>query len=774
MMSDSCWYKKEWLWRVVLFSLMALLLWMRFPDMLPNARGKLIEPYGDGFKAYTVIIYHAKYDSSYTHFGGMNYPYGDHVVPAATQPILSNSLKWLKDHHLDLTDYIPDIVHYSMLISVMFCAFFLYLIFRRLEIPAWYSLLVATGITFLAPQFQRIASHYGLAHPEVLPLLFYLLMRYAEKPGLKYSGLVAGVVWFYAQIHFYYFAISILTISSFFFFWVVQKWDWQQIPRYLLHFSIQVLLPFLYFLWWVNGLDTVDDRPGTPWGFFYYRGLPEGTFISDQQPHLSWLRNEILHVGHVGFEAENYLGLVTVIGLGFLLFRWFRNPLRVKPVSDIAGKGRYLNAIFYTGLVLMLYGFGLPFVISGLEWLLEYAGPFRQFRSVGRFVWVFYFVSNMVVFSWLYHRLKGKRRAWMLWMPAILILAFEAYHLAMFRDLRLNEIDRFAAGRRFTDLPDIRYDDYQGILGIPLCHIGSSQLEWEIEGFIIQNVFAMSIQTGLPAMSAMLTRTSLSQTFNQYQLVMEPYRLPALLEDLPNQKPLLVVFDVLKYEAAPERYQHLLKYMRLVYGEDRLRLYELPVSAFAQMVKDRQEEVRDRIDSDSTLNRLDGYYYTDSVLNFVYESYDQRPDPESYWGKGAYRGIMEEENVFLDGPLPQPAKGPYSLHVWLYIGKDRYSGTKLKWEEYLPATGESIQKQSESAFLFITLLDNGWALLTMDFTPLRDDSYHRFMMQNKPLMRAPLLLDEVLILPSGQELFRKMEGYIWLNDRWYPYSEEAD
>ena len=121
---NTSWYQKEWFGKLSLILIMGVLLYLRFPDMLPHGEGKVIEPYGDGYKAYTVIIYHAKYDTSYTHFGGMNYPYGDHVVPAATQPILSNSLKWLKDQGWDYTDHIPDLIHYSILLSLILCGLF--------------------------------------------------------------------------------------------------------------------------------------------------------------------------------------------------------------------------------------------------------------------------------------------------------------------------------------------------------------------------------------------------------------------------------------------------------------------------------------------------------------------------------------------------------------------------------------------------------------------------------------------------------------------------
>ena len=599
-------------------------------------------------------------------------------------------------------------------------------------------------------------------------MLIYFLMRYGERPNLKYSLLIAVVVWVYAQLHFYFFAIAAFSISFFFLFWVLQKWRWKAIPMYFLHYTIQILLPLIYFQWWVNGLDTVSDRSKAPWGFMAYRGRPEGTFISEHQPHLEWLRNEVLKVGYIDFEAQTYLGLVAIIGLVILLVRWFKNLLRVKPVVDLGGKGRFLNAMFYAGLVLLLFGFGLPFTIHGLDWLLEYAGPIRQFRSVSRFIWLFYFVSNIIIFTWLYQSLKGKKWAWAIWIPAFVLLGYEAYHFSSFRDMRLDSVEREAYGKRFIDIDGINYNDYQAILTIPYCNIGSDQIAWECEGFIVQNTLTLSLHTGLPTTAAMLTRSSISQTFNQYQLIMEPYRSPALIKDLPSEKPFLVVFDVEKYEAEKERYEHLMASMRLIYAEGRLRLYELPISAFEKRIEERKAKIVATIQADSLLHTVNNFLYTDSTANFIFKSYDETPAANVYLGSGAYQGAMEDYNIFWEGKLPNQQARPYRMLFWLYVGKDRYSRSRLAWEEIVLATGETVQWRGEPAYRFIKLLDNGWALISLDFTPQRTDTHHRFSLQNKPLMRAPLIMDELLIFPAEQHLYRETDNYIWENNRWFP------
>ena len=82
---------KKWPYLLLLSVIMLLLMWWRLPDYFTLGQQKFIEPWGDGYKAYHAIFYHVEHDSTYSHFEGMNYPYGEHVVPGACQPLLSNT-----------------------------------------------------------------------------------------------------------------------------------------------------------------------------------------------------------------------------------------------------------------------------------------------------------------------------------------------------------------------------------------------------------------------------------------------------------------------------------------------------------------------------------------------------------------------------------------------------------------------------------------------------------------------------------------------------------
>ncbi|MBL7792917.1 MAG: hypothetical protein JNK77_11370, partial [Saprospiraceae bacterium] len=58
--------RNEFLSWLALIMLVGLCLFLRFPDLFKTPNSKVIEPWGDGFKTYLALVYHLRYDSSYT------------------------------------------------------------------------------------------------------------------------------------------------------------------------------------------------------------------------------------------------------------------------------------------------------------------------------------------------------------------------------------------------------------------------------------------------------------------------------------------------------------------------------------------------------------------------------------------------------------------------------------------------------------------------------------------------------------------------------------
>ncbi|HMQ47005.1 MAG TPA: hypothetical protein PKA00_07535 [Saprospiraceae bacterium] len=755
--------------RIILLLAVGLLIGIRFPGFFDLSGTKVIEPYGDGFKSYATVEYHARHDSSYSHYEGMNYPYGEHVVPADTQPFISNVLKLISTYIVDVTPWTKLVIHLSMLISLVLCAWFLFLILEKLGLPVWWCILAAIGITFLSPQIYRMGSHYGLGHTAVLPAVMYLLMRLDETRHWKYSAWIAVVVTIFSLIHFYYFAIITFCVSFYFLFGFLRKPGWKRLFRYAWHYALQIILPLLFFFWWMYAGDSVTDRTNQPWGFFNYKSIWEGVFTSMTQPHFQWIDQHWIKIQESDFEGKAYVGLVAGMLFLILLVRWIAGLFK-KPMVQTGGEYQpFLNKIYWSAIVLLLFSFSLPFGIPGMEWLLEYTGPLKQFRSVGRFNWLFFYAMNVIAFAELGAWIEKAKWRLAIGVLAIGMLFFEAWHFNTKKDLRLDVIRELEKGQQYTDIPGVNYKELQAILPIPYYNIGSDNIWYAGSGSTVPRSLILGLQTGLPSTGAMLTRTSLSQTLKQLELIFEPYRVPAILDDFKNEKPLLLVVSNYEYEQQQEKYAHLLEGVQLLHETEAHRLYRHPISAFQARIAERERNIRYTLEVDTLSLHPHGAFFSQLEDEYYfYQSYDSLSAEKKYLGAGALQVPFAKENVvFSDQLTKQVAEGWYVFSIWMYLNEDLYPRTWVKLEE-LEKSGESLQTLHFSAGNVIKAWDNGWGLLEFLFVPKKSDTEIRVSFSNESLQGQPLYLDEMLIRYQISALFRKTGEGVWYNNRWYP------
>jgi hypothetical protein len=750
-----------------------LLLW-RFPDFPAHGGSRIIEPYGDGFKAYATYLYHIQHDSTHTWFQGMNYPFGDHAIPSDTQPLLSNSIRILSSWLPNAQNHATGLFNYSMLLGILIAGIFLYLILVKLGLPIVYAIPIAVMLPFFSPQFWRMTAHFGLAHPEVIPVLIYLLLRFDEKIHWKFSAWIGLSIAIFSLLHFYYMAIMGMTVLAYFGFRTIICRQWKQVPRFALHLSIQLALPAAILWGWMA--EGPSDRTAQPAGFFTYHAIWESLLTGLHQPHWQWVDKHLIKIETTDYEGLSYVGLVAGAAIMVMIFRLLRGRFRF-PLFEISGPHiGFLKILFGVSIAMALFSFGYPFTIPGFESLLSYAGPIRQFRSVGRFAWVFFYVGNIIAFLWLFSATNGKRSQPFAMIGALAILAFETWHFNRVPDLRLDEIESFIPGKRFTDIPDLDYGRYQAIMTVPYFNIGSDNLgAFGNDGFILQNALALSLQTGLPTTSAMLTRTSISQTFKQFQLISEPYRAPILLKDLEDERPFLLAVNSRKLKEDPQvsrLYRHLLFGAIPIYESGDLQLFEVPLEVFGIRIQQRRDQLSAEADNPGLFStppfKVDNPNFT-----HVYEPFDGKASERVYLGKGAWSGAAMQKHVLFDGSIPaQWPGGAYHFSMWVYVGDDLAARTQLDFEEYNPTTGERLQQKTTWLFFLVSMVDaNGWALIEMPLMTSSADSKLRFSIQNKAMRGRQIYADELLIRAEAAKTYRKDSTGLWFNNRWFPFDK---
>ncbi|MEY4134737.1 MAG: hypothetical protein RL386_1087 [Bacteroidota bacterium] len=742
---------------------------LKFGTYLSFPPGKVIEPYGDGFKAYMSTAYHAMYDSSATHFQGMHYPYGDHLVFSDPQPLLANALQLIYPAGPGLGQVAINWTHALMLLSILACALLMCSIFLRLGMPAGYAALAGPMVAFLSPMLARIGFHYGLAQPAAIPAVLYLLLVYQERQRWATSLGIGLTVLFFSLFHFQYFGILFVGLSAYFLTDFLYRPRRDRLLRMALHFSLQAILPLLALALWLSAGSGVVDRASRPFGFLHYRARIAGTFTAADQPHWQPVLEYFGINALPDIEARNYIGLVAMLGLLFFLGKLLRRYV-ARPVRSEEGEGpgqAYLNRLFWAGLLVFIFSTGFPFTLPNLEQLVGYLGPLKQFRALGRFSWFFFFSANIIALS-TFVRASGSKK----WVPpaVLLILGAEAFFFLRARDLRLDPVEGQLPEQPLLAQVGIDPGEFQAILPIPYFHIGSDNFWLEPEGFIQQNAMVLALQSGLPLCAAMMSRTSVGQTFRQLQLVGEPYRTPRILEDYPNRKPLLMLVDKERFRSEAPRWDHFGGSgtgIRFIKDLGRMAVFAVPLSHF-EANAERQREIVAAELAGLPLFQRGIFRLSDSTAVPVTNAWDATPTPSPYQGKGGFSAAIRQVNTVFDDQLPGQAPGKrYMFSIWMYLDADMRGTTSCTLLEYDPAGRKAIASSTTTAGSAARVFDpGGWALLEVPFRTNAAGSRVRISFHN-PDAAGTLFLDEMLIRPEGVDVYMQKKGVICKNNRWY-------
>lgn len=491
-------------------------------EVILSPNSFLFGDFYDGLKNYYTPLYHIIFDPDYSRFQGMNFPYGEQIVFADAQPLISGIIKFISNNLIDISGYTIGILNLSMFLSIPVSALILSSVFERLNVLGWKNILAAVFISLLAPQIFRISGHYALAYSFVIPLTIWLWLWQLQKPSRKKDLIIGLVVFLTAQIHFYFFALMAFTLAlAHLINFISPK---RPLPKqFIVSFLGQVILPFVLLQAWLFFTDGVTDRPNSPYGFLAYTAFWESIFLPVGKPLGTWINHNIYQIREVSWEGIAYVGLPAFIfTISFLILAPFKN-YRLHGFNE-------LKALNIAAIILLLFALGLPFIM-GLQWLIDYTGPLKQFRGIGRFGWIFYYAINLTCFTWLLKKQWPK-----LWqnitfyfvLIAIMIYEVDVMHSKPFYQKNSSET-------LYAQNTIINSSEFTAILPIPFFHIGSENIWFGAEGStILKYCFETSLQTGLPLLGVQMSRTSLSQTINSLKLVYNQDSLPPSISTEEN------------------------------------------------------------------------------------------------------------------------------------------------------------------------------------------------------------------------------------------------
>lgn len=754
------------------------LLWLKHGHWLHAPNEQMLGYSPDSFKNYMTSIWHVRHDSTAAHYQGMNYPYGEHVLFTDNQPFLSTALQWWSRYVSDLTGHTTGVLNVFQILSILLGCLVLFLLLRRLHIPVWYAGLATLGMVFLNPQWGRFDAHFGLSHTWVFPLLLLLLCNYEERYSRRYQSLQIGVlVWVAAQFHFYYFGICALFLGLYTVYQLLLDISWHNWRVRISHLVVMVILPFALLNVWLHWADYASDRPASPYGFTTYIGEWEGVFMPYEDfPLYRWIDQHLVPIRRVNGEAKAYAGLLALLFTAWLLVSGFR--MFGKSWAEAAYHRvhkRYLQGIFAAAAVLLAFACGFPFAIKGLEWIVDYMGPLRQFRGLGRFTWAYFYVINILAFYSLWNwsirfqGFRGGRARWFRWVIAlapVVLVAWEAYTFQRLRPVTLmDNVEKSAVAAPTPDhwINTVDFSKFQAFLPLPYYHIGSENVWLEADfGQFIRNQ-TTALHTGLPDMGVNMSRTSCSQTISSIQFVLEPCRMPTMLNELLDNRPIAVFVHAPAWDDVQRRYPHLVSRATPVYDSPEMKILSLSIPNVRDYVRERNAAIEQERLSRNLAQQ--GKWQVSQTEQFLhYQSFDSLTATKRiFQGKGAYAGDMGDTTWLWRAALPP---GQYTVSFWIYVNQDLGMNHELRLFENDLGDGREIQFRHEGMRFHLKTIVNNWGLFEIPFE-IREGNSRLDAFLWKEKIKQPFFLDEVLIRPQNTDAYYREEFWVVRNNYWY-------
>lgn len=548
---------------------------------------------GDGLKNYFAVTYYLQHNNG-LHFTGMNYPFGEHLSFADGQPGLALPYKWISYLFPSLKMYGIGLTNAAIFLGIIITPFFLYKILKRFAVADVLAFPASLLICFLSPQFFRIEAHYGLSYPFFFCAAWYLFLIAEEKRSLRSTAIVTAFVTWIGLLHFYLAVIVVLFFAVYNLPAFIFNRKTTSFKQQLLQW-VPVILPIVLLQLFMLLTDSVADRPNKPWGFFYATSDWTSVFL----PHIVDLFGDPAKpLFDRYWEGFAYIGVAAnSFCVAFILHHIVRFVTPGKKVSLFTTQ-QYLFLL--AAILLLLFSMSIPFK-WGLESLLDRLPMLRQFRAPGRFAWPFYYVAGVLTVVYFSQLLKASSKPIFKKTGTIVIVLIGLVWTAecVYRMKERNALAQRAVGYHLIiaeqNISDLlkksgHYaDEFQAIVTLPYFHVGSEKFSMS-NGLSEIHAMKASLQTGLPSMNVMMSRTSMEQSKLSMQFFSDSLVEKKIISQL-NKKPLLLLVTP---QELSENEKRLVNKSKLLFSQNGWSLYSFQPAVLVQDLAEVKQQYAQR------------------------------------------------------------------------------------------------------------------------------------------------------------------------------------
>jgi len=726
---------------------------------------------GEAARVYYVMASHAKSDSSYTNFQGMNYPYGEHIIYCDGQPLLTNSFKFISSLFPGAINYAVAVQNILSLYAFILGALLLYIFLVRWSLPPWYSALVAFALMLLAPQVLRLPWHYPLAYTCFIPLILILYQQYFRSRTWKWAFII-----FLVNLSGFFINVYLGVIGSGFFAvacLAMLVWEgWRKIEYYLQSILL-IIVPGVMFFLYKNVTDFRIDRVETPTGFHGFTSTIGSLFTSPFSPVKSLYESIGVDMKEVfrHFEGMSYIGLSCTLLLVFFIIIGIYRIVRRKLGRTHMHKEQ--KTVLLIGIIFMILSMGYPFIIHNK--IIEFFSPVKQLRALGRLAWVFTYCINILMLYLFYHWINS--RTTQIWKRVgytvvVLLLSFTVYegiklHQWVFpKQVQSNpfineKLDKDpVVGYLSEAIAAIDSERYSAIVPIPYFHWGSelfltassSSYHAELE------VFTFAYHTELPITACFTSRNSRKESIRALQFFAPEMIEKEIAEDIPPDLHLLLFYSKSVPLPTSKDELRLLDLGKVVYETEQIKLVEVIPE---RIWKTNNEEIISRFnDSINSYNCAGNIYYRHSEPP-VYLSFDDHQQTTAISG-GALEGEANTPLYIFDQQkdAPKIGLGKYELSFWIETSKNRAQAKLML--EIVDKDGKVISTNHLWKAKKTSTYWKNWMRWSIPIEITKEHAVKLYVEQ--PYDQPGVFVDELMLLPQNSDVFvNTMNGWFWNN-----------
>jgi len=669
--------QKSWLIITIVLAICATIY--LFSSIVTDPGHQIMMLGGDGAKNYFTYLYHIIYEKG-TWFGGMNYPYGENLVYTDAQPALSIPLSYLKSSlHLSAESCLA-IMHLGIGISYVLSIVYTWMTLRYFKVSPFIALIFSLLVGVFSPQLFRITGHFGLSYVCLIPMLFYWTVQYHYSGKWKYAlyMFIAGIIMsffhlYYAGITFFWIGFYCLAIFIFI------RGGFKKKLLHILPLLLVVTGIFAVTKTYMLLTDPVKDRPKYPWGIEVYVTHWQSLYTSAYSSFWQLFKKNPWFGDLDTFnEGYAYMGIVVVLVFVISLIIGIIALIRKRRSQLVVSETGFSPVWLFIAFASLMLALGIPFV-----WLVSYLSLLRQFRSLGRFTWIFYYIITVYSVVVLYHwyiklQLRNKRvAAYGIIVLAFGLWAFEAQGYVKFaNNIADNGRGNYTWFFQKNEKNWVDYlkehghskDDFQAMLLLSFFHAGSDKW-WignEASTWLMSIGAKASLQLHLPIVDAYIARASWSQTAAQLRTVAGPLAEKQVLEMLKSDKPFLLLQfdeDVLDPDT---------KY--LLQSSDSIGHYD---QCYGYVCYPKRVLAHDKQYHEMLQPAYNNMEAGDSCIlnkgNYYINHFDSGDAKDVLFGKGAASTIKDSEAVIINFPIkPATDSQLYEFSAWTLLNNVDY------------------------------------------------------------------------------------------------------